>query len=293
MPTLRTVRAVAAAVAVALLAVASAVPAAAGRSCAAHTVSVAELTSAIDMAQRVRATLDRRAHRFALLARVGDDISAYGLKYTHVGIARKRAADGAWMVVQELNPCATDRATLHVHGLADFMLDDLFSHDVLIVTLEGSLEDALERVFARDDPHRVYEPEYSMIAYPGMPPRYQNSNQWVLEIIAQAQADRDGARLGDRRATHAYYRRHGFRGSMIRVSALRRSLARTFAANVRFDDHPAESQRRGTYEVVSVKAMVDYLRRSGDARQVIELKGTYRRPRPDAGTATPDGAAEN
>ena len=41
-------------------------------------------------------------------------------------------------------------------------------------------------------PRRFYDPRYSVISYLGSPAKYQDSNQWVLKLIALAQAKADG-----------------------------------------------------------------------------------------------------
>ncbi len=256
----------------------AAAPAFAGASCRDRKVSVVEMQSAIDVAQRTREYLNRSGGSVALIARVGSDISDYGLKYTHMGLARKRASDGEWVVVQQLNPCASDGSKLYMHGLANFMLDDLLTHDVLLVTLKPNLQESIQEAFRRDLPLRIYDPNYSMISYPGLPPKYQNSNQWVLEILAQAQANLKGETLLDRNATHTFYRRNGFQGSVVRISNLRRALAELTSGNVRFDDHPNASRTREEYETVSVRSVVEYVRLTGDWAGAYEIKGTYRRP---------------
>lgn len=262
----------------ALICLAGALPAGAGQSCIAHDVAVAELQSAIDVAGKVENTLERSDSNFALIARVGNDISKYGLKYTHVGFAKKRARDGAWVVVHQLNPCASAYSGLFVQGLGTFMLDDLYTHDILLVTLKSPLDENLETVFSADAPRRLYDPQYSMISYPGTPARYQNSNEWLLELLALAQAQAEDIDLHTRDDAHRYYLENGYKGSVIHISPLRRAFARLAARNVRFDDHPPSSHRTGLYETVSVKSVLHYLQQTGDVEDVITIAGTYRRP---------------
>ncbi len=249
----------------------------AGRGCVEHELTIAELQSALQVAGKTRQALQRRTARFALIARVGSDISQHGLHYTHAGLARKRKEGDAWVVVHQLTTCASSGSALFVQGLGAFMLDDLHSHDVLIVTVPKPLAEHLETVFEEGRPHKIHDPEYSMISYPGGPAKYQNSNQWILELIAVAQAKVEGRDLRSRDEVHQYYLQQGFAGSVVRISPVRRAMAKTFAKNVRFDDHPVESRRQGRYEVVSVKSVVDYLQRTGGAKEVVTISGPYRR----------------
>lgn len=261
----------------ALICLAGVTPAGAGQSCIAHDVAVAELRSAIDVADKIETALERSGSNFALIARVGNDISKYGLRYTHVGFARKRARDREWVVVHQLNPCASAQSGLFVQGLGTFMLDDLFTHEILLVTLKNPLDESLDAIFSADAPRRLYDPQYSMISYPGTPVRYQNSNEWLLELIALAQAKLENIELHTRDDAHRYYRSRGFKGSVIHISPLRRSLARLAASNIRFDDHPPSSHRTGLYETVSVKSVLHYLHQTGNVEDVITVAGAYRR----------------
>lgn len=260
----------------------------AGQSCIDHEVVLSELKSSIEVADQVQSVLERERVSFALIARVGNDISEHGLNHTHVGFVRKRQADGAWIVVHQLNPCASSSSGLFVQGLGTFMLDDLLTHEILIVTLREELGENLARVFQEGTPKKLYDPQYNMISYPGVPVKYQNSNEWILEILAYAQAKARGLDLSTREDAHRFYLGQGYKGSLIRISPLKRALASVTSANIRFDDHPLSSHRNGRYEVVSVKSVVDYLKRTGDAKNTITIAGTYRRVDRPEGRPTND-----
>lgn len=249
----------------------------AGQSCINHEVILPELKSAINVADQVQSVLEREHANFALIARVGSDISEHGLNHTHVGFVRKRRADGAWIVVHQLNPCASSSSGLFVQGLGTFMLDDLLTHEVLIVTLRKELGENLARVFEEGTPRKLYDPQYNMISYPGVPVKYQNSNEWILEILAYAQAKAHGLELSTREDAHNFYLRQGFKGSIVRIPPLKRALASIAAENIQFDDHPPASHREGRYEVVSVRSVIDYLQHNGDVEKSITVAGTYRR----------------
>jgi len=247
----------------------------AGGGCRQHKATVVEFSSSMDTAQELRTTLNRTGDNVVLLARVGSDISQYGLTYTHVGIARKRQQSQEWEVVHQLNPCSSDTSVLRVNGLANFMLDDLYTHDIQVIRLGGELAQELGYVLKGDGPRKVYEPRYSMISYPGLPAKYQNSNQWVLELITLAQARLENQTLTNRQQTHKYYLRQGFKGSPIHLSALRRAFVRVGSKNVKFDDHPSGQRFAGRFETVSVKSVISYLSSTGSLIGVYEIKTEY------------------
>ncbi len=274
----------AALVAIAMIAGVAA-PALAGNGCREHRPSVAEFRSAIRAVEGLRDRLNRSGAGVVLLARVGGDISRYGLEYTHIGIARKRPDTSDWAVTHQLNPCGTDTSILRVNGLAKFMLDDLYRHDLKVIRLSASLAQAIGSVLDRRLPLRIHDPRYNMISYPGLPATYQNSNQWVLEIIAQAQAHERGRTLYTREQTHRYYLANGYRGTPIRVSAIRRMFARLGARNIRFDDHPRISFATGQFDVVTVQSIENYLKTTQDFEGGYELESAYVRVSPPPGDA--------
>lgn len=249
----------------------------AGRGCVNHEVTTTELQSALQVVGEAQHILHQETAPFALIARVGSDITEHDLQFTHAGFARRSGEDGSWVVVHQLTSCGSSGSGLFVQGLAAFMLDDLHTHDVLIVSFPTTLAKHIETVFQDGAPRRLYGPQYSIISNPGLPAKYQNSNQWVLEIIALAQARADGEILHSRDDVHRYYLRRGFSGSIIRISPLRRAMAKISTENIRFDDHPAISQRRGRYEVVSVRSVVDYLKHTDNAVDIFKVSGSYRR----------------
>lgn len=256
----------------ALAAVTVAAPAVhAGGGCTARELSVDAMQNAVDTAVRIKAALEGSGGGAAVIARVGSDISAHGLKYTHAGIVHFDVEKRQWIVTHQLNECGSGGSILRNHGLLEFMLDDPFSYDVLILSLAPRVQEAVRETITGGDPLLVYEPRYNMIAYPGGEPKYQNSNQWILEIIAQSQARLRGERLTSRRETLPFYWNAGFEPTVIRISGFKRMFG-GLAANVQFDDHPANSAETGQYQVVSVKSLADYLRRNRLLNGAIELK---------------------
>ena len=115
---------------------------------------------------------------------------------------------------------------------------------------------------------RVHGPKYSMIAYP-FSTKYQNSNQWVLELIAAAQADR----AVTRESVQNDLKDRGYTTDKIRISAFKRPGAALFRANVRFDDHPEEESQNGRYSFVSVCSILRYLEETGDLKSRMEIVG--------------------
>lgn len=249
--------------AAALLATGLAAPRAqAGTRCETQIVSAEKVAAAATTALRVAAALDERDAPVALVARVGTDLSAQGLVYSHVGFVVRDHPNGRWTAVHLLNECGSDRSHLYAQGLVNFFSDDLVNQDARIVWLQPAqarrLADRLRALPQRS----LHQPHYSLIARPGSDD-YQNSTAWVLELLA-ASAPEDVV-IEQRRAAYAWARQDGFRPDRIHIPYSKRVLGGLFSANAAFTDHPVGTRLSGDYPVVTVRSIFDYLQRRGYA----------------------------
>ena len=88
-------------------------PAHAGRSCEQRPLTATSLERGLSLAERTAKALDGSGARVAVLARAGQDLSRYGLAWSHLGLAYRDPGSGHWRVVHKLNHCATaDRRRL-------------------------------------------------------------------------------------------------------------------------------------------------------------------------------------
>lgn len=239
-----------------LLALASA-PVFAGNDCSERSVTPAAIAAAAETAMRTRAALDAVDAPVALVARVGTDLSAHGLVYSHVGFARREHADGAWTVVHLLNRCGTDRSALHAEGLVNFFSDQLVNQDARVLWLDPALA---ARVAARLDSDAIFalhQPRYSVIARPDSRD-YQNSTAWVLDVLASSSLA--AAATNRAQAQRAASDHHPDR---IHIPYRKRVLGGIFSANLAFTDHPIGARLAGDYHVVTVRSIVDWLRQRG------------------------------
>lgn len=240
----------------ALLLCACALAAHAGTTCKATTASPQAIAAAAATASEVAQALDARDRPVALVARVGTDLSKYGLRLSHVGFVLRDHPDGRWTVVHELNACGTAHSSLYAQGLVNFFVDDLVSQDAKIVWPDDDTSAALVALLARD-PSRVHDADYSVIARFGSA-KYQNSTAWVLETIGAAQAA-----TGSRRDAQSWVASHGFRPDVLHIPYSQRVLGGLFSANAAFTDHPVGARLSGEYRVVTVRAIFRFLADSG------------------------------
>jgi len=239
------------------LAGAMAAPAHAGRSCREEPLSVDEVRQSLDLAQRTFAALDASGASVAILARVGQDLSKYGLEYSHMGIVVRDHPAGRWTVVHELNACGTANSDLYTDGVGNFFLSDLYRYRAQVLIPGPDLQARLAALLATPTGRRLHEPHYNMLAYV-YSTRYQNSNQWVLETLAAASAA-PGA-VETRGEAQAWLRGQGYRVPTVKVGTLTRLGGRMFRANVAFDDHPFDRRMAGQIDTVTTDAIVNFVR---------------------------------
>jgi hypothetical protein len=255
--TARTLRRLAAIAAIA----AATTSAHAGRSCEQRPPTALAVGRAMQLAEHTAARLTESRASVVVIARAGQNLSEYGLRYSHLGFAYREGEGNAavWRVVHKLNQCGTARASLYRQGLGEFFLDDLWQYEAAVVVLSPQAQAHLRALLADNAAvARLDTPAYSMVAYPWSD-RYQQSNQWALEPLALAE---DPAAATRERA-QAWLRLHGYEPTTLHLSAFKRLGARMVSANVAFDDHPNEKRFSDRIETVTVDSVFRWLERDG------------------------------
>ena len=247
----------------------------AGRSCESKPPTANAIQRSMALAERTAAKLDQTGAQVVVLARAGQDLSAYGLRYSHLGLAYREAqpardgkpAPAAWRVVHKLNQCGTAQAAVYRQGLGEFFLDDLFEYEAAIAVLAPDVQARMLPLLQDNNSvSLLHTPAYSMVAYPWSQ-TYQQSNQWALETLAMSQDPQAGSRV----RAQAWLKLKGYEPTTLKISAMKRLGARVTAANVAFDDHPNEKRFSDRIETVTVDSVFAWLARSGlgSAVQVI------------------------
>jgi hypothetical protein len=243
----------------------------AGQSCSDQPLSEVTLRKALNTAQNVQAKLNESGSDVAILGRVGQDLSEYGLHYSHVGIAFRAGPEQPWHVLELLNLCGTANSDLWADGLGNFFMDDMFSFDSIILVPPPELRQRLTaRLRNTAQLRQLYEPKYNMVAYP-FSVKYQNSNQWVLENLAAAESRE--MEITDRGQAQAWLKMVGYQPTELHIGPLKRLGGRMFKANVAFDDHPNELRYSDRINAVTVDSIVGFLRKRNEGWRIIELRG--------------------
>jgi hypothetical protein len=227
----------------------------AGTACEATMPDVASFTKALKLAERTLAALDKSGAQVALIARVGQDLSKYGLRYSHMAYVWRDHPQGRWLVVHELNQCGTAHSALFDEGLGNFFLDDMFAYETRIVVPGVATQARIAAMLASTAPLRLHDARYNMLAFP-YSTDYQNSNQWLLETYAASVSDMP---IDGRAQAQAWLKLAGYQPITIDIPAMARLGARMFRANVSFDDQPFERRLAGRIDTVTVDSVLRFV----------------------------------
>jgi len=242
---------------VALCLAATSLTAQAGRPCEARPLTTVAVQRGLTLAEHTVRRLNDTGAKVVVLARAGQDLRQYGLRYSHLGLAYREG--DTWRVVHKLNQCGTDRSALYRQGIGDFFMDAPFEYQAGAVVLAQTVQDRLWPMLKEGRALRtLHTPAYSMVAYPWAQ-QYQQSNQWAIETLALAmepQAVR-------REQAQAWLRFKGYEPTELHLSTLSRLGARMTSANVSFDDHPATLRFTGRIRTITVDSVFAWLDRAG------------------------------
>lgn len=266
---MRCLKSVLAAAGLALALLAHHAPAAAGRSCETKALDAQSFGLGMQLAQRTAQSLDASGAQVVVLARAGQDLRKYGIHYSHMGIAYK-SDDGAWRVVHKLNQCGTARASIYSQGLGEFFLDDLWRYEAAYTVPAPAVQLKLLGLMkgSRTQLLRLNEPAYSVVSY-AWGQKYQQSNQWVIETLAQAM---EPSAVTGRARAQAWLQFKGYEPSTITLGPLTRLGGRISSANVAFDDHPNEKRFSDRIETVTADSVFAWLTRSALAAPPVALR---------------------
>lgn len=211
----------------------------------------------------IKNELEKSGHTVALLSRSGLDLSRFGQRYSHAGFSLKTGLDTPWAVRQLYYACDEQRPRLFDQGIAGFLLgtDDPAVGYVSVVFLPNAEARALEQT-ARDNRRalELLSVAYSANAYP-FSERYQNCNQWVVEMLAvawgaaPAHENESPRAQAQRWLQEQHYVPSVFDGG----DRLVMGLATAFVPWLHGDDHPSDDLHQARYRVsmpVSIESFI-------------------------------------
>jgi hypothetical protein len=224
-------------------------------------------------------TLDQSGQRLALIARAGTDLRRFGQRYSHAGIALLASPNTPWSVRQLYYDCDAGQPRLFDQGLPGFLLggaDPALGHIVLLLlpapeagALEAAALDARQAL-------RVLGSSYSANAH-AFSTRYQNCNQWVAELLAQAWGGLPADVPDARAQAQQWLRQQGYQPTRMQVANPLVTLAAALMPWLHTDDHPAGAVQAQQFDVSMPASIEAFVRRQVPGAQRIELCHDTRR----------------
>jgi hypothetical protein len=230
----------------------------AGQTCEPFVPTPDAVAKGFELAKRSRDALDASGAEVALIARAGQDLTQYHLRYSHMAFVWRDHPDGRWTVVHELNDCGSATSALYDEGLGNFFFDAPFRYEAAIIVPSPEVQHRLAVMLGGRQPQAMHGDRYNVVAYP-FSTEYQNSNQWLLELLAVAMAN--DALVDDRDSAQRWLKQNGYRPTTLEIPATTRLGARLFRANVAFDDHPFDRRMAGQIDAVTVESVITFVRR--------------------------------
>ncbi len=220
----------------------------------------------------VRRELDGSEQTVALISRSGLDLQRFGVRYSHAGVSLQASNNAPWSVRQLYYACDERRPRLFDQGLAGFVFgtDNPAVGYVSIVLMPRDAAAEVERAaLDRARVLRLLAATYSANAYP-FSTRYQNCNQWLMELLATAWGALDDAE--DLRArAQAWLIDSGYAPPPVDVGSHLLMFAATFIPWIKFDDHPEGERFSLRFRISTPAAVEAFVHERMPSAQRIEL----------------------
>ncbi len=251
--------------------------------CKQETISQDAFNKASNLGVKLIEQLERLNPRVALVGRAGTDLSKYGLKYSHAGLVFRNHPKGKWVFTHLLVRCGETVSKLYDEGAITFFSDNPHKYQAILIVPNPALQIELEKLLLEGTARNLHEGRYSVIANPDKL-LYQNSNQWVLEMLAVAKSIYLPA--DQRRHAIKLAMEYGFQPETVKVGFFKRHLAAMFHPHVKLDDHSQDDRLSGKFSVVTVKSIKQFLEINHDVESITEIDllgsrtNTYQPPTP-------------
>lgn len=251
----------------------------AGRACDTETAPQAQqVERSLELAARTLAALDASGQQVVVLARAGQDLSKYGLYYSHLGFAYRQpqvSPDGkpghVWRVLHKLNQCGTAESAVYRQGLGEFFLENLWRFEASWVVPAPEVQSRLLTLLLDASPDgrvlSLHHKPYSVVSYVWSR-KYQQSNQWAIETLAAAME----SQVRSREQAQAWLQFKGYEPTTLTLGPLTRLGGRVTAANVAFDDHPNDKRFSDRIETVTVDSVFRWMQRAGLGAAPVTLR---------------------
>lgn len=226
----------------------------------------------------VREALDQSGQRLALIARAGTDLRRFDQVYSHAGISLRASPNTPWSVRQLYYDCDVGQPRLFDQGLPGFLLggaDPALGHIVLLLLPEAAARPLEAAALDARQAQQVLGGVYSANAH-AFSTRYQNCNQWVAELLAQAWGGLPAPRPADgpaaaRAQAQQWLRQQGYVPTRITVHNPLVTLAAAVMPWLHTDDHPPAAVQAQQFDISMPTSIEAFVQRQVPGAQRIEF----------------------
>lgn len=204
-----------------------------------------------------------------LIGRRGQNLDEYKIKYSHGGYLMKN--NGNWEIFHELNECSSDKSNLYNEGILNFFLDDLYKYDSIIIAFDDKTTESLRQVLSNKDLlKQSHNPRYNLVSYP-FSSKYQNSNGWLLEVMAKALAKNENKEIKNHEEFINYIKQLGYEPDVLNLGMFKRLGGRMFKANIAFDDQPFDERMAGHIRTYTFDGLFKFFKNKNIVYQSMEI----------------------
>jgi hypothetical protein len=221
-------------------------------------------------ADAVKRELETSGARLAIVARSGLNLERFAIRYSHAGISLKASENGAWSVRQLYYACEEGRPRLFDQGMAGFVsgTDDPARGYLSILLLPREAADELEAAaLDRARAMSLVAGRYSANAYP-YATRYQNCNQWLVELIAAAWSR---APVENREDAQRWLAAQSYEPGTIELGNPLWLVAAAFVPWVYSDDQPSEEIAAARFRTSLPSSIEAFVRAQWPGAERIEV----------------------
>lgn len=248
----------------------------ADNSCGENNLSVEEMRKTFVVGKNLESALNKLGAEVVVMARSGQDLGDYGIDYSHAGFMVKEKT--GWNVYHLLNECPSSFGGLYEEGLGDFVVPAIMNEKRLAIENKalGVSKDKGDLIFAyvippikvqralkgllgdKDIRNSVFERNYSAVAHP-FNQLNQNSNGWLLELYALAEAQTEGIKLKGREDAHKWLQQNDYQGTELPASILKQRLAAMIVGNISLKGHTTSDRYQGKLLINSGDSVLNYI----------------------------------
>lgn len=240
-------------------------------------VAAAGFDRLIRIAALIEKDLNTYDSSAVLLGRSSSGTERFGQEFGHAAFAM-HSASGRWVVRHLYLAEKTDRATvpeISEVGFGNYLFDSGYFDEgyVFALVLPPPWGERLRAAASNDAlVLTLLNPDYSAIAHP-YSTKYQNCNQWALEVTAAALAD-ESTPIANRTQAQEWLKQQGYQPTTLNINPLMKFAVRTWAAarHMTFpeDDHPPEAVAAGRYQITFPNSLAKFVQQKLPATQRLD-----------------------